>query len=223
MRIVIYVTTLFLSVTLTYGQIFDNKIKIDTIINESSKCENCPILKDTVIYTLLKCGLYSGDNGDLAYQSSTLYGENFGRRTRYLTWVWGADSSDSINGGLKEMKYVINTVSFQFLNNMYWADKNNIYGITATSDGGSISLKVEADRNTFIVFGESEYAKDKNNVYYHNLILQGADSKTFETIDNNEISGLAFDKKHIYRFGKPLTETEILEFNLTKYKRKTNR
>lgn len=222
MRTIIFIATFLFSTTLLCGQTTDKQVKLDTIIYCSRKCKDCPVINDTVIYRLLKCGLYLGSNGDLGYRSEEIYNDKFERRTRYITWVGGVDQSDTINDGIKEMKFVIDTLSFRFLNEMYWADKNNIYGFTAMSDGGTIFLNTQAHRESFSAFKRTEYAKDKNHVYYHNSILVGADSKSFKIITNNEISGLAIDRNFVYRYGERLTKNEIKELELEKYGIKTS-
>ena len=43
-----------------------------------------------------------------------------------------------------------------------------------------INRKIEgADAKTFEVFEDDEYAKDKNNVYYNEYVLNEADPKSF--------------------------------------------
>jgi len=192
---------------------------MDTIVYASRECKDCSVIIDTVIYTLLDCGLYKGSNGDIGYQATEIYNDNFDRRTRYITWVWGADQNDSLNGGLKEMKYVIDTASFQFLSDLNWADRNNIYGLTPTSDGGTVFLNMLADKKSFIAFKSTEYAKDNRNVYWHNSILEGADPKTFKVISHKELSELASDKNYIYRFGERLTDKEIKELKIEDYRK----
>ena len=53
------------------------------------------------------------------------------------------------------------------------------------------------------------YAKDKNNVYYHEVIIENADKKTFEVLNVSAgeeiifgIIGYARDKDKIYRWGE---------------------
>jgi hypothetical protein len=219
MRAIISILTFIFSAPLLCGQTVDKQVKSDTIVYSSSQCKDCPVILDTVVYKLLGCGLYKGSNGDIGYRSSEIYNDNFDRRTRYITWIYGADQKDTLNGGLKEMKYVIDTSSFRFLSNLYWADKNNIYGFTPTSDGGTIFLNTLADKKSFRAFEATEYAKDKNSVYYHNSIIEGADPKTFEVINHKDISELACDKLYIYRFGERLTDKEINEWKLEKYRK----
>ena len=219
MQTIISIATFLFSATLLCGQTTDKQVKSDTMVYGSRQCKDCPLILDTVVYTLLDCGLYIGSNGEIGYRSSEIYNDNFDRRTKYITWVWGVDQSDTLNGGLKEMKYVIDTSSFRFLSDLYWADKNNIYGFTPMSDGGTVFLNTTADRKTFVAFKNTEYAKDKQYVFYHNSVLEGADPKTFQLIDNKEISGLACDKHYFYQFGERLTDKEIKEYKLENYKR----
>ena len=176
-------------------------------------------MSDTIIYKLLKCGLYFGSNGDIAYRTEEVYNDNFDKRTRYINWVYGADITDTVNGGLKEMKYVIDTTTFKFLSVLYWADDKNIYGFTPMSDGGTVYFSDITDRKTFVVLDGSGYAKDKTNVYYRGTIIQGADLKTFKSVKHKEITELACDSLYFYQTGHRLTEKEVEEFSLKKIRR----
>lgn len=216
MRTLFFILTLLFFATLLCGQTTDKQVKLDTVVYGSRKCKDCRVTKDTVVYRRLKCGLYLSSNGDLGYRSQEIYNENYDRRTRYITSVWDADKSDTLNGGLKEMKFVIDTSSFRFLSDLYWSDKNNVYGFTPMSDGGTVHLKTTADKKTFVALKNTEYAKDKRYVYYRHSILEGADPKTFQLIDNKDISGLACDKLYFYQFGERLTDKEINEYKLGK-------
>jgi hypothetical protein len=219
MKTIIYILTFLFSTTLLCGQSTDKQVKLDTIVYGSKKCRDCPVIMDTVVYKLLKCGLYLGSNGDLGYRTEEIYNDNFDRRTRYITWIYGADQNDTLNGGLKEMKFVIDTSSFRFLSDLYWADKNNIYGFNPMSDGGTVYLSDIADRKTFVVLGGAGYAKDKTNVYYRGSVIEGADLKTFRDIKYKEISELACDKLYLYQIGRRMTDKEIKEFGLDNYKK----
>jgi hypothetical protein len=219
MRAIISILTFLFSATLLCGQPTDKQVKRDTIVYGSKKCKDCPLITDTIIYQLLKCGLYLGSNGDLGYRTEEIYNDNFDRRTRYISWIWGVVEDDSINGGLKEMKFVIDTSSFRFLNDLYWADKNNIYGFNPMSDGGTVYLSDIIDRKTFVVLGGAGYAKDKTNVYYRGSVIEGADLKTFRDIKYKGIPELACDKFNFYRIGERMAEEEIKEFGLNNYKK----
>ena len=219
MRTLTFILTLLFSTTLLLGQPASKQVKTDSIIHKFRQCEDCPVLSDTIIYKLLKCGLYFGSNGDIAYRTEEVYNDNFDKRTRYINWVYGADITDTVNGGLKEMKYVIDTTTFKFLSVLYWADDKNIYGFTPMSDGGTVYFSDIADRKTFVVLDGSGYAKDKANVYYRGTIIQGADLKTFKSVKHKEITELACDSLYFYQTGHRLTEKEVEEFSLKKIRR----
>jgi hypothetical protein len=100
---------------------------------------------DTSAFTKLKCGLFVNSEGILAYQAV----DNSYRMMDtpangkayyvYLTTVWGADDTDSINGSGKEMRYVADTTTFQLLG-LYGIDKNHVYDINPMLDGGTIGI-----------------------------------------------------------------------------------
>lgn len=217
MKSTTFILIALFSTTVLSAQNADRQVKVDTLIYDTKSCEGCPIVKDTIVYKLLKCGLYRSSKGDLAYRSAEIYNDNFDRRTRYLTWIYGAEPKDSLNGGLKEMKAVIDTASFQFLNETHWADKNHIYLLLPTSDGGSVSINKMMDRKTFKLFEGSDYAKDKNHIYYRGAEIEPVDYKTFKIA--NEDRSVASDKNGIYQFGERLTEDEIKDRKLEGYRK----
>ncbi len=220
MRIIISIAPFLFYSALLWGQTADKKVKSETmVVYRSRECDHCSATLDTVVYTLLDCGLYKGSNGDIGYRSSAIYGDNFERRTTYITRIYGVEQNDTLNGGLKEMKYVIDIASFRFLSYLYWADKINVYVLTATSEGGTVFLNKSIDRKSFKVLEGTDYAKDKKNVYYRGSILKGADLKTFRTINHKDLDELACDKLHIYRFGKRLSDKEINEWKLENYRK----
>jgi hypothetical protein len=219
MRVIISMLVFLFSATLLCGQNTEKLVKVDTIVYGSRKCKDCPVITDTIVYKLLKCGLYLGSNGDIGYRSEEIYNDHFDIRTRYITWIWGVVEDDSINGGLKEMKFVIDTATFQFLDYLYWIDKNNIYGFTPMSDGGTVYLHDKADRKTFVVLDNAGYAKDKKNVYYRGSVIEGADLKTFKSIKRKGIPELACDKLYFYRIGQRMTDEEVKEWKLENYRK----
>ena len=67
---------------------------------------------------------------------------------------------------------------------------------------------ISVDKESFQILS-SDYAKDKNNVYYHEVIIENADKKTFEVLNVSAgeeiifgIIGYARDKDKIYRWGE---------------------
>lgn len=92
---------------------------------------------------------------------------------------------------------------------------NENYGI---EDGEVyyINRKIErADAKTFEVFEDGEYAKDKNNVYYEENVLNEADPKSFKSLSKIS-SGLGKDKNSVYYIGKKIAEVNPKNFKVLK-------
>lgn len=192
---------------------------LDTVVFQSQKCNDCPLTNDTIVYRLLECGLYVSSKGDIGYQTEICKDElcsNF--IYKYIQWLYYANETDTVNGGLQEMKYVIDTSTFIFLDFLYWADTNHIYGYNPMSDGGTIFLNKNADRKTFTIFENSVYAKDKNYIFYKGQIIKDADRNTFKIITDSDIPELAYDINNIYFSGEIINDAMIKEFKLKKYK-----
>ena len=186
---------------------------LDTLKFKSKKCETCPVENNILIYKLLKCGLYEGNNKDIAFKSARLKSD-FESEKSFISSIWGVNKKDSINGGIVEMKNVIDTKSFKFLNYSYWKDKKNVYYYFANSDGGSVSIVDFADSRTIQIFDDTRYAKDNVNVYYSGIKINNADTKTFKIFKNGVHSDFGFDKLNFYESERVLTENEVKEYKL---------
>jgi len=68
------------------------------------------------------------------------------------------------------------------------------------------------DLETFEIIGEvySNYAKDKNQVYYYGRIIENADPETFEVISSTS----AKDKNNAYDNGRIIISTESEELEV---------
>ncbi len=174
---------------------------------------------DTEIYCPLKCGLYINQKGDLAFKTEALINEKGDRRTRYINWIYGVDRNDTLNGGLVEMKFVIDTSTFKFLNGVYWRDQNNIYILNPMSDGGTISMITEIDPATFKILGNSWYAKDKKKVYFKSSIVENADLKSFKPILQKGFEFYAFDKQSYYFYGEKMSDEKVKQSGVDKLKK----
>ncbi len=96
----------------------------------------------------------------------------------------------------------------------YAADKHSVFYFYRTSDGRKLIKLDTCDRHTFKSFDSTQYAKDKNFIYWRGSIINGADLKTFSVIDfktENPIPPLARDKNHIYVWDKILEDTGEIE------------
>lgn len=99
----------------------------------------------------------------------------------------------------------LDPITFQIINvsgsvRQYLKDKNGIYSIIYSMDGDSDNLVLEKlpyDSQTFEVINKL-YTRDKNNIYYSDRKIIGADLSTFQIGSD----GFSKDKNNIYFGGK---------------------
>lgn len=184
------------------SSIIDNSSSIDTNFHDINSFGQVKF-GDTSRFYELKCGLYINSEGIVGYQaidnSNRMMDTTGSRKAHYiyLTTVWGADKSDTINGGQKEMRYVVDTTTFRLLG-LYGIDKNHVYDINPMLDGGTIGINQYADVKTFQLVGNDFFAKDKRHCYYRGRIIEGADLKSFKVLDTSYSHFIAFDKNNFY-------------------------
>ena len=65
---------------------------------------------------------------------------------------------------------------------------------------------LEIDRKTFKIL-DYDYSKDKNNVYYYDKVVIGADPKTFKHIEGTRDGK---DAKYCFRDGRKVFWKELL-------------
>ena len=76
-------------------------------------------------------------------------------------------------------------------------------------NGKNKTLIKDADSKTFEKLENSDYAIDKNNVYYKADKLTGADVKTFKHLENSEF---AIDKNNVYYQTDKLKDADVKTF-----------
>lgn len=106
------------------------------------------------------------------------------------------------NRGWKKLEG-IDPITFQIINisgsaRRYLKDKNGIYNIDGDSDN-LVLEKLPYDSQTYEVINQL-YSKDKNNIYYSNRKITGADLPTFQIGSD----GFSKDKNNIYLEGKKI-------------------
>lgn len=106
------------------------------------------------------------------------------------------------NRGWKKLER-IDPITFQIINisgsaRRYLKDKNGIYNIDGDSDN-LVLEKLPYDPQTYEVINQL-YSKDKNNIYYSNRKIIGADLPTFQIGSD----GFSKDKNNIYFGGKKI-------------------
>lgn len=169
------------------------------------------------LFIKLKCGLYINKMGDIGFLA-------FDRTKnkeikRYLTYVYNADTLDNLNAGVKEMKYVVDTLTFKFLSKIYFKDKNHIYVFNPMEDGGTIEINWDTDLNTFTVLAGGVYAIDNKDVYYRGKRIIGADKKSFKNFTSNKLRHYAYDNFNFYSGDEKISLTEARRLGLDKLKK----
>ena len=106
------------------------------------------------------------------------------------------------NRGWKKLEG-IDPITFQIINisgsaRRYLKDKNGIYNIDGDSDN-LVLEKLPYDPQTYEVINQL-YSKDKNNIYYSNRKIIGADLPTFQIGSD----GFSKDKNNIYFGGRKI-------------------
>ncbi len=116
----------------------------------------------------------------------------------------------------------IDIATFQVLSlTPYSRDKKNVYCYnTLTCEdcddccGGcwcDMFIVEKAHPATFRYISNS-YATDGRNVYYHGLLIQVADSKTFKVINTPKDFSFAVDKNHVYKGSEVFKDAEPSTF-----------
>jgi DKNYY family protein len=206
-------------------KVADTSKKVDTNFHSINAFGS--VSRDTSQFIKLICGLYLNDKGTLAYKAvdNSIRSDTIGNEPPfyvYLTTIYDADLSDTVNGGLKEMKYVIDTATFKILGTFYFKDKNHFYDFNPMSDGGTIAVNPDIDLESFQILESEFYAKDKKRCYYRGRIIEGADLKSFKVLDTSYSLHIAYDKKSYYDCENKMKETDIKEQNLDSIRRKKN-
>lgn len=106
--------------------------------------------------------------------------------------------------------------SFEIINSKYAKDSKNVYYlpkeftlISTPSSVTSVTLDIltDADPSTFKIitdrtlYSENMIAKDKNKVYFDNIVMEGANPNTFEIIDDkisDHFDKLSKDNNYVY-------------------------
>lgn len=114
--------------------------------------------------------------------------------------------------------------TFRVLNYTYAIDKNYVYTITGKVKNADIqSFEVLDDGKSLLWYNKAGipeytfkgYAKDKNNIYYHNYegkpkVIKKADLDTFESLNDGYF---AKDKNNIYGNGRIIKKANVSSWN----------
>ena len=104
---------------------------------------------------------------------------------------------------------------------IYGKDNENIYAITPYKETGYLIIK-NADKDTFEVMKDSNYSKDKNNIYYTRMDviqLQDVDKNSFTIVEDEDFS---YDKKNVYYRGRKLNDISSNGFKVVRLVNRRN-
>ena len=105
---------------------------------------------------------------------------------------------------------------------VYGKDDKNVYVMIPYKEAGYLKIIKNADKDTFEVMENSDYSKDRNNVYYagYNVVqLQDVDKNSFAIGEEN---GFSYDKKNVYYAGRKLNDISSAGFKVTRLVNRPN-
>ena len=115
---------------------------------------------------------------------------------------------------MKRLLVIIVISFFYSCNSDYELREGKVYYVfySTTQGGWNERLVENADYNTFSFYDSNKYiyGKDKNNIYFKEVVISGADPKTFKLIEN----GYAIDKKRAYYFKDSITNSSPKDFKV---------
>ncbi|MDF2516578.1 MAG: hypothetical protein K0R59_1874 [Sphingobacterium sp.] len=154
-------------------------------------------------WRFLKNDLWINKNGDIGLKEKIAIGnEGVTFVDSYLTKM-GFNTEEPLNA-------IIDTSTFQKLNNAFYKDKKHIYRYYAMAYGGSFSTFEEADHATFVALGDC-YAKDKRHIYENRRgILDHVDYKTFK-VKSTVVGCFAKDKNGYLSWDDRITGEDLAD------------
>jgi hypothetical protein len=206
-------------------KVADNSRLHDTVYHKLNAF-GC-IRGDTSKFVELKCGLYINSDGIIAFPAiDNSYRMDTSADSKplfiYLTTIYGADPYDSINGGQKEIRFVVDTSTFKILGTFYFKDKNHIYDFNPMVDGGTIGINTDIDKNSFQILESECYGKDNKHCFYRGRLIEGADLRTFKVLDTSYSFHIAYDKNDFYDCEYKMSKTAVIEQRLDSIRQRKN-
>ena len=169
-------------------------------ITKTSPVDNEFFIKDNGVYF---CGIY---------EDTLLKGVS---PADFHCWhYWGKSSSSCYMGGIRLRG--ADAASFQALNYAYAMDISAVYTTSGRIAGADTSTFQILDNGQNDSGAPQGYAKDKNNVYFHNgdgkvKVLKTADVCSFQSLGDTYF---AKDCRHIYAYGKILPKADLNSWKL---------
>jgi hypothetical protein len=159
-------------------------------------------------FNKMECGLYKNEIGEIGFKTTYLIDDLGNHGNRFQTYAYMVDGSDTSEMQIEELKNIVDTNSFQILNDYYCKDKNYVYAIFYTSSGATFNVTKTIDTKSFRVYSNSSYGIDSQYVYFRTYVVKNADRETFNAIDDTY---WAYDKNHFYNYGEIASDKEAKE------------
>ena len=105
---------------------------------------------------------------------------------------------------------------------VYGKDDKHVYVMTPYKEAVYLKIIKNADKDTFEVMENSNYSKDKNNIYYagYNVVqLQDVDKNSFTIVEDENFS---YDKNNVYYAGRKLNDISPNGFKVTRLVNRRN-
>jgi len=173
---------------------------------------------DSLTYRRMACGLYMDPRGNILYKTFVPSSQKGKLATVYLDHVFNADPKAAEWVGVS-MKFVVDTLSVEFLNSIFWRDKTHVYVWQPASDGGYVSVLHVPDPQRFVPLKGTWYATCGEVVYYRSQLVKGADAATLKAFGKETLMPYAYDKDHCYFNGKRMHAREVKALGLDSLRR----
>ena len=157
-----------------------------------TSCYNSVLVDEFgTVWKKTNCNLWISQNGKLALQSFDV-SDMKNKKNVFI---------DHFSNG-KPLNGLIDTITFRYLGNYFYKDKNHVYNHNSMADGGHFLIVEEADSKTFIILGNF-YGKDKTSIYStRDRKLDLVDYATFKT--SSETDYYAKDKNGYCNMGEKI-------------------
>lgn len=167
--------------------------------------------KEALSFEKIDCGLYRNFYNDIGFLTFDSTDKSFckKRSKRFITYVYGVDTTNTVDGGLVKLKDVVDLTSFHILSKYYSIDKTYVYVYDEMIDGGTLSINRCIDINSFKVLGEGYYAVDKFHVYFKGVLMEKADVNSFNVFAKDKNSQYGYDENYFYDGTEILSDNEI--------------
>jgi hypothetical protein len=156
------------------------------------------VFKDSLVIDSIGNGLFKDNQGNLFFK--TYECEREGNHPVLIGRIFNACEGDSTY----DLKRNIDLNSFKDLGFGFYKDKNRVFYLNETADGGTVGIIQEAEARSFNSIPNSWYAKDGRHLFYKSERVEKADAASFIGIyrkRNSETDSICYsgkDNRHYF-------------------------